>query len=517
MQKFGRIILGSCITFIVASCAQVGTITGGSRDFYAPKPIKEKVSPSNATTNITPTQIEIPFNEFIKLKNPLQTITVTPNTLKVDASIVRKTLVLKLEGEYLPNTTYSIMFNKTVQDITEGNDSLFYYVFSTGTEIDKYQASFTIQDAFTNKPIKDISVGLFEKEILEDSIETPIYLSNSNSLGEVYFSYLKSQNYFVYAYDDLNQNGRIDKGEDAGRIETSYLVKDTLLLDSVPNIKVNQQKQMFQVNTEYVAPSIWKIYATEKIDTSVVRFIGAQPKFIRHNAEGDTLYSYFDMKEVDRFRLIYQGDTLSKRPNKSDVKTLTVSNNLIKNKVPFQEDFKLNFNDVLSSYGYSGILINNTPLSIQKGKIIEQPNEPTFNLDLSSYKDSVAITILPNTFNFYNTFQTDTLTYKVVKQTSKDVGNLIVTADSLFPNGIVQLIYNNNVIAEKLTTINTESITFNALQPNLYSFRFIYDTNQDAKWTKGDVYKNTMPEKVVWFNSTSKVRANWDVEATLSF
>ena len=167
------------LVIILASCAQVGTISGGEIDKSAPKPIGKRVNPLNETVLFSGNSIEMPFDEFIRLNNPSENIVMVPPGVKVNASIKGKTLFLSWEESLQPNTTYAIYLNNAVKDITESNDTLIQYVFSTGTIIDSLMYSTTVVDAWTNQPIKDCVVGLYDL----DSNEI-VSFSKTNSKGE---------------------------------------------------------------------------------------------------------------------------------------------------------------------------------------------------------------------------------------------------------------------------------------------------------------------------------------------
>ena len=62
------------VGLLAASCAQVGIISGGPQDRFAPKPIAEDVVPLNETTHFTGNSVEIPFDEYFQLVNPTQNI-----------------------------------------------------------------------------------------------------------------------------------------------------------------------------------------------------------------------------------------------------------------------------------------------------------------------------------------------------------------------------------------------------------------------------------------------------------
>ena len=70
-------------------------------------------------------------------------------------------MTIELNNELLPNTTYTISFNHAVQDITEKNDSIFQFVFSTGDYIDSLSVEGRATAAFTNIPEKGFLVALY--------------------------------------------------------------------------------------------------------------------------------------------------------------------------------------------------------------------------------------------------------------------------------------------------------------------------------------------------------------------
>ena len=81
----------------------------------------------------------------IRYRGQIKQITI----LKIDHD--KKTVTLTWEDTLENNTTYSIYLNETVQDITESNDSLMVFVFSTGDYIDSLSYQVKVIDAFTSQ------------------------------------------------------------------------------------------------------------------------------------------------------------------------------------------------------------------------------------------------------------------------------------------------------------------------------------------------------------------------------
>ena len=164
-------------------------LTGGPRDKNAPAIDSAKTTPYNGQINFSGNEIKMKFDEYIRLNKPNDNIIVLPQ-MEVAPTITAKNKKLSiLFNEPLQeNTTYTITFNGAVQDITEKNDSVFQYVFSTGDYIDSLSVRGVVKDAFTNKPVKGALVGLYPKDLEAnfDSIPLkfrPTYLGQTNEGG----------------------------------------------------------------------------------------------------------------------------------------------------------------------------------------------------------------------------------------------------------------------------------------------------------------------------------------------
>ena len=125
-------------------------------------------------------------------------ILLSPNNSKTKASSKGKTVTITFLDSLEENTTYQLQLNKTIKDITEGNDSLITYVFSTGQFLDSLNCKIQVIDAYSNKPVKNVNVGLFREN---DSIN-PFYLRRTNTMGIANFNYLKKGEYYVKSWEE---------------------------------------------------------------------------------------------------------------------------------------------------------------------------------------------------------------------------------------------------------------------------------------------------------------------------
>jgi len=131
-------------------CAQVGTLTGGERDEDEPVLDLENSTP-NKQLFFDDRTIELYFDEWISLKNPLKEIFISPPLdypLKVEERGKKVIIEFNEEETLKEETTYQISLGKAIADLTEGN------VFSgfTFRETNIYYKNRQRRVLYTTKP-----------------------------------------------------------------------------------------------------------------------------------------------------------------------------------------------------------------------------------------------------------------------------------------------------------------------------------------------------------------------------
>jgi len=193
------------------SCAQVGSVTGGPKDFLPPK--ITKYSPEYKSLNVKPKKILIRFDEFIDLKNVEQKLLISPPLQEMpECKAKYKNLIIHLPDSLRDSTTYTLDFGDAIVDLNESNPILnFRYVFSTYSQIDSFGVSGKLIDAFTGKPRKDIFVMLFRN--LSDSApykEIPYYSTRTDTSGNFNINFIKKGKFRLFALHDMNANLKFD-------------------------------------------------------------------------------------------------------------------------------------------------------------------------------------------------------------------------------------------------------------------------------------------------------------------
>jgi len=511
--------VGSILVGLV-SCAQVRTLEGGAIDEQAPYPVE--VVPPNKTTNFNQQQIKITFNEFVKLNNPLQTISVIPNDLNIRTELHNKTLVLSWDEELRENTTYSIFLNRTVKDITESNDSIMQLVFSSGQQIDSFSYSAFVVNAESGLPESNVLVGLFDHP---DSIK-PIYFTQTNENGFATLNYLKEGEFYVRAFSDELKQAKIGKKDRIG-FKNEAIYPDTNLIDSLPLQMFAPLEEPKITSFEYTPPNLFTVKTNRTIyDTTKSVKISINDNEIQTTQlsiiEPDSVAFMFDPADNNLMILKIETDEWT------DSTRLRIQNNRKKltAKVVAKQNYFLpqqrielstsaliydidttqieiiNLSDSTKIYDYSWE-INNNFLFLW---ITHKENERT------------KIKILPSAFKLNNDWKIEEFEETFTHKSAKELGILNLTVDNILSNIVVEMLHNNVVVrrAYRQAIDNNKLLTFTELEPGDYTFRIIEDSNGNKQWDTGDFSTKKQAEKIHFFSTPITIRANWEIEATIS-
>lgn len=503
----GRILL--ILTAFLAGCAQVKTLNGGPKDTYAPKIVAQTVS--NGTTSFTGKSIELTFDEYFKLVNPAQTISIVPADAKISASYKKKKLSLNWQENLKENTTYIVTLNGTVKDLTEGNDSLMQIVFSTGNTIDSMHYSTRLIDADSPTPVKGLTVGLFTHP---DSLQ-PLYFAQSGRNGDVQFQYVKDGTYYVRAFKDENRNMKIDPTERMGFLDKPIALNTA---DSIP-IRVFQP--VYQP----------KIRSVDVVSTGAVRMGANFPIHLGKVSINDKLYSpdeylnystdsilvFHPFTESGRQQVVFSLDTIQDTLKTSLDKQLLEIPLKIESKgvfVPYEDvsftclaktlDLDTSLVEVINLYDSSRV--HNYTVELDKNQFLFDFGDDTVSYLLVTFEEGAVET----TASKSNTQQS----FQIQRKSEEDLGiiNLDLTA---YNSPLLLEIKKDNALIKTLQVTGGQIIPLEYLLPGNYSFSIILDANQNGRWDTGDFKKGLQPEEIHSFSEITKVRANWEVNVSL--
>jgi hypothetical protein len=511
-----RPILIGIASLLFASCAQVGLLTGGQEDTKAPTPLEELTSPANKTVRFSGNGFSLTFDEFIQLNNPQQTVVVSPANLKPELSIENKTVHVRWKDTLRENTTYVVYLNGTIKDISEGNDTLITYVFSTGSSIDSLRFSIPVVDAFTSKPLKDITVGLFKDSLTS----SPLYFARTSPLGWAEFQYLKAGNYFVRAFEDKNKDLSMQSSEPLA-FRSNPLRIDSVRKDSSALRLFLPKPDKWITSFRFQAPGSFTITGNSSMKGATITCNGQAidtSKIIYHSE--DSLQFFTSTSGANKF------DLRLELGNSVDSATVRI---LEKNKgaalqlrptfnnayVSPLDSVKFQVNDLISSVDTSKFILRKLPsgdtlqpqFSIDKNTLVLSFHRAGVKQLLFSVKKGGVIGT--------SGALSDSLSSTIELKNDRDFGGISFSLEKAKTPAIVQLIGNGKVVREKRVEDQGKH-TFEMLQPGEYTFRIIEDDNQNGIWDTGALLEGIQPEVVRLFSTPVVVRSNWLVNIKLS-
>jgi len=508
------------------SCAQIVPLTGGEKDLDAPKELES--SPENGSIGFASKSITVEFDEYIKLTNISSQLIVSPLMEMPPEILVRgKKLVIKLQGELSPKTTYSINFGNAISDITENNIFPNYkYVFSTGDYIDSLSYSGTVVSAIDLSAKENIYVLLYDQ--FEDSIplkELPRYVALTNKKGEFSISNIANGKYKLFAINDINSNYLFDLPNEEIGFENELITLDSTINDNFISLFEEESELQYILNSAH--ESYGKIDLVFNRPTEDLNITPINKTFneelenwsiMESNTIGDsiTLWLFQDTFDENIELLVKDGNEIIDTVNFdliafSEFKdsTLTVSTN-VSSSIDLNKNIILTINRPFTNYLADSIKLYEDSVLVST----------TFITDIGLRKFELAydfkentnyqLFIPPGSFEDIYGLKNDTLkrNFKSKKESDYGVINL-----NILPNFsekyIVQLSKNKKIITESYLT-GKQTKQYKYLSAGIYSLKLIIDTNGDKKWSTGNYLEGLQPERVIIYNKEIKIRSNWD-------
>jgi uncharacterized protein (DUF2141 family) len=550
-------ILSFIITtlWLIQSCASVGALKGSPKDIIPPKLVEKKSTP-NYQTFFKKQPILLTFDEWVKLEDAFTQIVVSPPlNERPEVVLDRKTLRFEFAKEEVlrENATYTVNFGNAIKDLTESNPaSNLRFVFSTGAVIDSLQIIGKVVDAVTGLPTEGVLLMLYDN--LSDTVVKkirPFYFSKTDKEGIAKIENVRAGTFKVFALKDNDLNYTFNQEtEKIGfplenltlsatnaaplKIDTATLKNDTLrrLADSLAAANSGLKIRLFDpvkpvkiTNKEVDKYGVAKIIFNQEVKNPQVTFDDVKQNALTE-INKDTLLIWYNQGDETAWNIYLKGeernDTVRVRPRgKVDFMKkakLSATNDIkIQSKNPTKLLF-INFNYPIQTIDSQRFMLldsakKETPLSIFTDSSSKRKLYLKANFEEGKIYN---LTILPNALaDIYGLKNVDTLVSKIMVQSVKELGNVIMKLSSLdsTKSYVCQLLTGSGLVETEFFIENKKSFdkTIEMLQPDQYSLKIVEDINKNRKWDTGDYDKKIQPERI-FTKQLEALRANWDVE-----
>jgi hypothetical protein len=528
-----RFLLPLMAILLIFGCASIQRPMGGPRDRNPPKLLL--ATPPNETRNFKGTEIRLDFDEYFKLANPFQEITLSPAMEKPpEYKTKQKSLLIQFKDTLQKNTTYVINFGKAIADVNEGNVMKnFTYVFSTGNHIDSLNISGTVINNLTQEKEKEATVMLFP--IKQDSImfgkKKPYIFTTTDSSGNFSLANLHEGDYRIYALKEQAANKIYDNDAEliAFNKKPVHLTTDTsglqltLFKQEPDKFRVidkkfdSDGKMFFTFNKQLTDPGV-KINLPLGLDEQkIVDFSKLKDSAMIYVKNMD--YDSVSVSFTDKGKIL---DTVVIRKGRKETFVRNIS--LLYN---INNDAKLKPGNDLN-------LTANTPImGIDPSRIIlleDSVNKTNFTItkDPANFKKIVIkyrwrqgakyqVAFNEGTFeNLYGDRNKRLIkNFTIDKPENYGTLTLKVTVPDSTKSYIVELLNDQKVLIRTDVIKKKSSIVYKDFITGKYRVRVTYDTNGNGKWDSGNVKRNIYPENIWVSPGIITLRANWEAEEAI--
>ena len=528
-----KILILAFSLFTIFSCASIQRPQGGPRDHTPPKLLS--AVPENMTRNFKAKQIVLTFDEYFKLANTGQEVSISPTPERQPEYKAKdRSLVINLRDTLLKNTTYVISFGKAIADSHEGNIlKNFTYVFSTGPHIDSLSISGSVSNTQTGEKEKDATVMLFT--LHQDSVlfgkKKPSIFINTDSSGNFTLNNLREDYYRIYALKEASPDKIYNN--DAELI--AFLKEPIHLTTDTSNVRLKLFKQtpekfrivekrfnpegamFFSFNKNLVQPDM-KVNYPAALD---------KEKIIDFSKNKDTATVYMRNMDFDSISVSFidQGkilDTISLRKGRKEtfVRNLSFQYNV-------NSDYHLKPNTDL-------LITANIPVeTFDKSRIsLTEDSVPVANFTLQKdtsnnrryalkyrWRQNLRYELTLNEGSFTDIYGNGNKRYlkRFTIDKPENYGNLnikMAVPDSSHAY-IIQLLDAQKKVERTDIIRKTTTLSYKNYLAGKYRVKITYDDNSNGRWDSGNVKQRRYPENI-WTTTTDiTLRANWDQDETV--
>jgi hypothetical protein len=559
-MKYAFSILSTALLLMLLSqCAKQTQPTGGPKDETPPKLLQ--TNPPDRTVNFNRNEIELDFDEAIQINNPREQLLVTPSIGKKYEMTARKNkAVLKLNADLLPNTTYTLSFRESIQDLTERNSvTNLKLAFSTGEFIDSISVSGNVYDILEGTPVKNyIVAAVLYNDTTDIFKHEAAWITITDEKGYYILENLKQASYIFYAFEDKNKNLIVDsKSERYGFIAETIQLDSTIKALDIPIYKLDARP--LKLISAKPLTAYFNIRFSKGLDRYEIKPLDSIFTIISKADDAETikLYNTLGVTDSTQIRLIATDslqnkvDTLlyikfEKRETPKDkfnvkhdeVKFLQ-STGRLNTSIEFSKPILKYLTDSiyiqLDSVNYihfknEDLTWNSNQTKVLISKAIPKESDFSKNPVSSTQrgsrdsKQNKETTTPPKQMPVYNQLILGKGTFISVELDSNSYSKSTITTLTPENTAIVSVkvdtkeaVITELVGSKKIEATSTTSQTrFENIPPAEYYIRVIVDHNKNGKWDPGNFYTKESAESILFYSNEKgqkniMLKANWEL------
>jgi uncharacterized protein (DUF2141 family) len=528
MKKLSFLIF---ISFLLWSCARVGSPVGGKKDSLAPKFLHASIDTTRVNVPVFTKELRLDFDKYVLLKDINKNLTISPPIKKIKKilpnSLANKYVLIQWEDTLKANTTYNFNFGNAIVDNNEGNVlPYFNFAFSTGDKLDDLYLSGEAKDALKikdKKETKAIVVGLYPEKDSMDFRQKPYYISKADEDGYFELNYLSSGKYRIIAFEDDNANSIYD----AGKEKVGFLKAPIDIEKSISGLKLNV----------YPSVKLPKFKEIKSILGGVLFLFEGQPENVEikplneklnayqltHTKKSDSAIVWFDAKKQNIGMDGPEGLKFSYSINNATKKETSISfrnstkNDLTLNseeaKLAPEEKFKINSNYWTDKIQPEKWSLKVDSLTTQPFSAEISPTNPYQILVKSDFKTGkkYQLTIPKETVASFYQSNDKSYLWDITSEGIENYGKLKIHISPLPKHPFWLKLYNASDEVVYSQKANKEEVDFDIIKPGNYFLKIFVDENENGYWDESDFEKQQFAEYAKLYYKPIVIKALWEM------
>lgn len=523
-----RLLVRLTFPMLYLACANQGSPEGGPKDETPPKLLQ--IHPRNGAINFEGKKITLTFDERVDGRDVKKELIISPNLdLKYRLRTQRNTIILQFEKPLPDSTTFSLDFRQSIKDVTEKNPSApIKLAFSTGPYIDTLRIEGRVRHSLTHKPAINTLVSLYDtRDTLKVETDKPIYFTKTDSSGNFSVSNIRRGSYAIYALNDKDKSQTYNKNNElVGFLDEKVTLKDTAVTITEFIHLLHYDEREFKLVKAANRRQYAELIFSKNIRDYHIKFENeTQAEDFFHNVSENTIVFYnpknttsvvgVNYAATDSLGTEISGQTKLKfTKTENPGKPLALTQKLFPEASMLTADslYKLSivFNKPINKYFPDSILLLRGKSDTLALKEVFEANHNRTKFELGTIKgeDSLRLSLKKGAFMSVENDSSAKILKPFPLKNPSDFGTLRVGVRSKTPF-ILELL--NAQYQVEQSVANQDSTTFNYVLPGKKFLRLISDKNNNQRWDKGSFKDRIPPEKIIFFNDTIEVKANWDI------
>lgn len=532
------------ILIILIGCAKQSTPTGGPRDEDPPQLLL--MNPEDQSLNTTPEEIILEFDEYIKLDNPNKNIIITPRINKDELIVeaLKNSVILELNQELEENTTYVFNFQKSIQDLSEGNPAEnLKLVFSTGDQIDSLTLSGKVNLYYPegSNDFEDILVGLYPIDDTTDLFTgPPYYISQTDSTGNFAINNIKGGDYRAFAWKDENNSLKAEyKSEPFDFITDTISIQENLS-NLILNLSSSDITEFRLQRSSFTNGSYDLVFNKNPFEID-----------LQHPDIGNKIFYTTEDKRIKLFSTESRTDSLAIKLQLADSIGFKIDSSIWAKfpeleRQPGELTYTANSGKSFLTTLEAELTFNKPIIQINYDSLyipIDSANKIQIKPEMVTFKDSLKRNALQIKIPIPDTLKLQIYPLTLTDSTFKDIQNqynlkgLVANYRKIDPQTladeisgrinsenapfIVRLINSKNELYRELYLENESEFSFENIEAGTYSIQVIEDKNGNRRWDPSNFYENKLAEKVYYYQNPENqsqeiiIKSGWTTEGLL--